>query len=46
MVDRNDSDDVVITKAETQLFREAGAKLPMGSVSFTILDRIDEVQDS
>jgi hypothetical protein len=46
LVDPNDPNDVVIEKAKAQLFKEAGATLPMENVSFTILDRIDEVRDS
>ena len=46
LVDENDSNDVVIEKAKPQLFKEAGTILPMENVSFTILDRINEVRDS
>jgi hypothetical protein len=46
LVDENDSNDVVIEKAKAQLFKEAGTILPMENVSFTILDRINEVRDS
>lgn len=41
-VDESDSNDVVIVKAKTQLNRETGAELPIGSVSFTIVERIDK----
>jgi hypothetical protein len=43
LVDDNDPDEVVIDKAKAQLFKEAGSVLPMENVSFTIVDRIDEV---
>lgn len=45
-VDENDPNDVVIAKAKSQLFKEAGTTMPMEYVSFTILDRINEVRDS
>jgi hypothetical protein len=54
LIEDNDSDDVVIEKAEAQLFKEAGTEMPMENISFTILvgeaspleNRINEVQDS
>ena len=46
LIEDNESNDVVIEKAKDQLFKEAGTEIPMENVSFTILDRINEVRDS
>ena len=46
LVNENDSNDVVIEKAKPQLFKEAATTLPMENVSFTILDRSNEVRGS
>ena len=46
MVNEDDLNNVVIAKAKVQLDREAGTDLPLGYVSFTIVNRIDEDRDS
>jgi hypothetical protein len=42
LIDENDPDGVVLAKANVQLRQEAGADLPMESVKFTILQRINK----
>ncbi|PSB59585.1 hypothetical protein C7B77_00335 [Chamaesiphon polymorphus CCALA 037] len=41
-VNESDSDDIVIAKAQAQLYSEVGTELPSELVSFTIIKRTNE----
>ena len=41
-VNEADTDDIVIAKAQAQLYHEAGTELPLELVSFVIINRINK----